>query len=153
MRFRKLRIAWSVACGISCVLLCVLWVRSANHRMDVVTGKLLANRGFIFGSIYGEVEFEWMDRVRSPTLKWERRSMVMNLLKEPCYFPPVVATFRREVVPGFIRLSFPHWFLVLLSVCLGGIPWIRWRFSLRTLLIIITLVAVVLGTIEWLNHR
>jgi hypothetical protein len=28
MRFRKLRIALSVACGIACVLLIVLWVRS-----------------------------------------------------------------------------------------------------------------------------
>jgi hypothetical protein len=28
MRFRKLRIAWSVACGIACVLLIALWVRS-----------------------------------------------------------------------------------------------------------------------------
>ena len=28
MRFRKLRIAWSVVCGIACVLLIVLWVRS-----------------------------------------------------------------------------------------------------------------------------
>ena len=28
MRFRKLRIAWSVACLIACVLLIVLWVRS-----------------------------------------------------------------------------------------------------------------------------
>src|SRR6478736_9471608 len=28
MRFRKLRIAWSVGCGILCVLLIVLWVRS-----------------------------------------------------------------------------------------------------------------------------
>jgi hypothetical protein len=28
MKFRKLRIAWSVACGILCLLLIVLWVRS-----------------------------------------------------------------------------------------------------------------------------
>ena len=28
MKFRKLRIAWSVMCGIVCVLLIVLWVRS-----------------------------------------------------------------------------------------------------------------------------
>jgi hypothetical protein len=27
MRFRKLRIAWSVICGIACVLLIVLWVQ------------------------------------------------------------------------------------------------------------------------------
>ena len=31
MRFRKLRIAWSVGCGIVCVLLIVLWVRSYFH--------------------------------------------------------------------------------------------------------------------------
>src|SRR6476620_2384492 len=28
LRFRKLRIAWSVFCGLACVLLIVLWVRS-----------------------------------------------------------------------------------------------------------------------------
>ena len=28
MRFRKLRIAWSVVCGLVAVLLIVLWVRS-----------------------------------------------------------------------------------------------------------------------------
>ena len=28
MRYRKLRIAWSVACGVLAILLCVLWVRS-----------------------------------------------------------------------------------------------------------------------------
>jgi len=36
MTFRKLRIAWSVACAIACVLLIVLWVRSLN-RMDALT--------------------------------------------------------------------------------------------------------------------
>src|SRR3954470_13955494 len=36
MRFRKLRIAWSVVCGIACVLLIVLWVRSYT-QLDIVT--------------------------------------------------------------------------------------------------------------------
>ena len=31
MRFRKLRIAWSVVCGVACVLLIVLWVRSYSQ--------------------------------------------------------------------------------------------------------------------------
>src|SRR6478735_2894696 len=31
MRFRKLRIAWSVGCGLVCVLLIVLWARSGVH--------------------------------------------------------------------------------------------------------------------------
>ena len=34
MRFRKLRIAWSVVCGIACVLLIVLWVRSYWYDTD-----------------------------------------------------------------------------------------------------------------------
>ena len=36
MRFRKLRIAWSVVCGIACVLLIALWVRSYWWAMTSV---------------------------------------------------------------------------------------------------------------------
>jgi hypothetical protein len=32
MKFRKLRIAWSVGWGLLAVLLVVLWVRSYSHR-------------------------------------------------------------------------------------------------------------------------
>jgi hypothetical protein len=31
MKYRKLRIAWSVACGILLLLLISLWVRSYSH--------------------------------------------------------------------------------------------------------------------------
>jgi len=43
----------------------------------------------------------------------------------------------------------PIWFLVVLTSALATLPWIRWtsRFTLRTLLIVTTLVAVVLGLI------
>jgi hypothetical protein len=50
--------------------------------------------------------------------------------------------------------AFPHWFVVLLFTTLAAAPWlfkICWRFSLRTLLIATTLVAVVLGLIVWLQ--
>ena len=36
MRFRKLRIAWSVGWGIACVLLIVLWVRSYWYKDTVM---------------------------------------------------------------------------------------------------------------------
>jgi hypothetical protein len=41
-------------------------------------------------------------------------------------------------------------------IALGGLPWIlelKWRFSLRTLLIATTVVAVVLELIVWLSRR
>jgi hypothetical protein len=49
---------------------------------------------------------------------------------------------------------FAHWFVIVPVAILGLIPsWplIRWQFSLRTLLIATTLVAVVLGLIVWAN--
>jgi hypothetical protein len=45
------------------------------------------------------------------------------------------------------RIRFPYWSLVLTSAVLIGLPWLRWHFSLRTLLIATTLVAVVLKLI------
>jgi len=36
MRFRKLRITWTVLCGIACVLLIVLWARSLQRRRWLV---------------------------------------------------------------------------------------------------------------------
>jgi hypothetical protein len=46
------------------------------------------------------------------------------------------------------RLAAPHWFAILIAGSLSATPWIRrlgWRFSLRTLLIAMTLLAVGLG--------
>ena len=40
-----------------------------------------------------------------------------------------------------------HWLIALLFAVIAVIPWLRWRFSLRTLLIATTLVAVGLGII------
>jgi hypothetical protein len=41
MKFRKLRLAWSVFCGIACVLLIALWVRSyfAHDALGCVSGS------------------------------------------------------------------------------------------------------------------
>jgi hypothetical protein len=56
--------------------------------------------------------------------------------------------FQAKVHPnGVFRGSAPHWAFVLIFGALAAAPWIKWRFSLRTLLIATTLVAVVLGAI------
>ena len=51
--------------------------------------------------------------------------------------------------PPEMGLAVPHWFCVLTTVALAVAPWFRWskRFSLRTLLIATTLVAVALGMV------
>jgi hypothetical protein len=47
-----------------------------------------------------------------------------------------------------------HWAAVLLMLALTAAPWFPWskRFSLRTLLIATTLVAVVLGLVVWASR-
>jgi len=46
---------------------------------------------------------------------------------------------------GGINLAIPIWLPILLLASLAVVPWMRWQFSLRTLLVATTLVAVVLG--------
>src|SRR3954451_10336249 len=60
MRHRKLRIAWSVACGIICLLLVALWVRS-YFSFDELT---LWGNGV--QSANGRVNFYWNQPPESP---------------------------------------------------------------------------------------
>jgi hypothetical protein len=48
-------------------------------------------------------------------------------------------------LPDSAMLFFPIWFPVLLTSMLAAAPWIKWRFSVRTLLIGLTVVAAILG--------
>ena len=42
----------------------------------------------------------------------------------------------------------PYWFLVSLCLAISAVPWVRWKFSLRALLLVATtLIAVVLGAV------
>jgi hypothetical protein len=49
------------------------------------------------------------------------------------------------------HIYIPYWIPILLTITLAIIPWLRWKFSLRTLLIATTLIAVLLGA--WAAQR
>ncbi len=55
--------------------------------------------------------------------------------------------FNRDPNGIDVGLQFPHWWLVAIAVTFAALPWLSLRFSLRTLLIATTLVAVGLGII------
>jgi hypothetical protein len=144
MRYRKLRIAWSVVCSIACVLLIVLWVRS-YWIVDLIqkgTGSKSVNVYIEPGTIGVGILAEL-----NPN-SWTRSSMTADR------YHVVVGTHppRSSRVWGYSHfatnaLFLPFWFLVLLASTLVTVPWLRWRFTLRILLIATTLVAVVLGLI------
>ena len=80
----------------------------------------------------------------------------MEIGLSPVYsiaFPPAGSpSLGGSVGPSSHSLVISHWSAVLLSGVLAVVPWIprlSWRFSLRTLLIAMTLIAVVLGAIVY----
>jgi hypothetical protein len=139
MRFRNLRIAWSVLCGIACVLLCVLWVRSywwsdgakvyhAPQRMAQLKSMGAAVHAYV-GHYSGS-------------------ESGLRIFSVPLSRIHQYAPFDWQPLPE-LRVSVPHYALLIALGTVSAVPWIRWRFSLRTLLIVTTLIAVVLGLIVY----
>jgi hypothetical protein len=61
MKYRKLRVVWSVPWGVACVLFLVLWIRS-YYRRDVVAGNV-APLSFVAESAQGQISV-WHEFMR-----------------------------------------------------------------------------------------
>ena len=140
MRIRKVRIAWSVFCGLSAVLLIVLWVRSYWWGEQVHYSTLLktyygirSDCGYLIG-LQGDFRPwrstpGWLYTRAVPTRDWHSFTFKWNS--------------KRRI------FALPQWLVAILFATAAGCPWFRYRFSLRSLLIATTLVAVVLGLMAW----
>jgi hypothetical protein len=156
LRFlRYLRIAFSATCLIACVLLIVLWVRSYSSE-DYLYWNIVGHRTVLVGSTHGRLvaytalfeskpgaRFRLLDKVGiALATRWTE---VERLLSCDSYSPILAANYRALVVS--------HWIMVLVTGTLAAMLGLRrpyrLRFSLRTLLIAMTLVAVVLGLAVW----
>ena len=163
---RYLRIAFSTTYMIVAVLLCALWMRShwRYEQLGTQTARDGAAVPTVVESWRGRLWFVWPEHGVSAT-KWFYTS------KPPAiYFgvtdlsqvwrPKDTLGFTMRYPPelpfggGSFGVSVPHWFPVVVFIALAAAPWLRWskRFSLRTLLIAMTLVAVVLGLVVWLTR-
>jgi hypothetical protein len=144
MKYRKLRIAWSVGWGVVGLLLLALWVRSWT-MLDNVTGHLPGLVSMSSTSAYGRIVFG-MPSVKLPLrLKYQRFVLDENSFGGRPEGPRKWFVFQSDLAG--VALQVPHGMLVLLS-CIGAtVPWLPWRFSLRTLFIAMTLVAVGLGAL------
>jgi hypothetical protein len=146
MKYRKLRITFSVACGIACLLLIVLWVRSYRW-VEAIRLMAAPNGGVIqFLSIPGSLAVgvfksakPWSFFQMSAS-EWRRVMATAPVSQLPS--PIWGGRLTNSVVD---QIFIPYWILVLSSAVIASVPWLRWRFSLRTLLIVTTLVAIVLG--------
>src|SRR3954466_10148683 len=148
MRFRKQRIAWSVLWGLAAVLLVVLWVRSYwwSDVLWVITPTYDARADSVGGGTPTSIFF---DSEREVGSEWNRKSYRHNTSMRS---PDATWKFDVYVTSRGLDASLPHWFYFLLTIIISAAAWIR-RFSIRSLLIAMTLVAAVLGLAIWAGGR
>ena len=142
---RRLRIAVSVFFAVVGVALCVLWVRSYFTR-DYLQLRPSEGRFFAISSREGIFGLStWTKGMQGND--WEFQSTpVTGLPPKRNISNPVGVDIFRSAEFGSLGGVFPYWLAVLISALIGiGTHWLPSRFSLRTLLIAITLVAVALG--------
>ena len=147
---RYLRIAFSVACLIACGLLLVLSARS-NRSADIVHGKLLVPYELI--SVRGRLKFTLVDYPPAPGEQQVRSYPVGENAAHT--IENHVLHYSNDRGFGLYNgrsIMLPYWFAAVCTGALAGIPWIRLRFSLRTLLVAITLIATALGVVISLSR-
>ena len=150
MKHRKLRIAWSTVWGVLAVLLCVLWVRS-YWWWDNFSVAYSGTR-CLFAALYrGTV-------VLHPYNRGPGEGLASWSLQVPHDVPEGDRNYDSNVRPfrwlpmGNLTLAFvlPIWISVLFVLTLSVLPWLTFRrFSLRTLLLAVTLGSIVLGVVVW----
>jgi hypothetical protein len=134
----------------ACVLFAALWLRS-YWWIDAIRWTSHKYGLRILTSDYGRLMIlrhpDYSDGGRGG---WRMRSYrvedVVRLDERRKNPPPRFAWwFNRH--NGNLTVRAPHWLLVAAGMVLAAMPWIRSRFSLRTLLIGTALVAVTLGIV------
>lgn len=143
---RYLRITWTVFCGLACGLIVVLWVRSYwwLDMLQVPGGN--GNKATFF-SCQGALRVTMLRAIESRARLTSEPTSVVVIAK-----PDNVFGFEAKRFGTGFSVTTPCWFWTTFAAAVGVVTWIRWRFSLRTLAIATTLVAVALGLIVWISH-
>jgi hypothetical protein len=141
---KYLRIAVTALSLTACVLLIALWVRS-YWWWDTVFYDPPDRPNYVISevnSVQGRVSFARYDNPFGEANGWGATSdpVDRDLNLEQFLFKRHEATGDRDVIV-------PYWFPILCAGTLAIVPWIPWRFSLRTLLIATALMAVGLGVV------
>jgi hypothetical protein len=134
-----LRITVTALSLTACVLIVALWVRSywvQDGFLRVSTANLQ-----IIGSNRGAFSFQTRT-FGFPLHGWRHISGPVDENH---------GLFLWYVICGITYIKVPHWLVALIGAGVAAMPWIGWRFSLRSLLIVTTLVAVGLGIVAVSN--
>ena len=122
-----------------------MWVRS-YYRHDIVQHLEKGDQVTTLGSNSGAVFLSHGKRLRN----WDQRGWYIESLDLLYIYFPVdnsPGSFLWQVSREGWAIKAPYWFITPLMAANVIVPWIKWRFSLRTMLIVMALAAVALGII------
>jgi hypothetical protein len=136
---RGVRIAVSAVFGMLCVLLLVLWVRS-YWALSTFGEYVTPSHRYHLYSFKGQLVLSKYQR------SWAGAELILFAptegLEEVAAHPP---RFGIGTWYGGDFIVVSYWLVTVANLCLAIVPWLPWRFSLRTLLIATALIAGVLG--------
>ena len=142
MKYRKLRIAWSVTCAVLCLSLIGLLIRSYTVA-DIFF--LRTSPPVAFGATSDEggllVTFNTSPVQIAGMIPWHGS-----------YTPgpkPSRKMWAYGPIPNGGYIQAPQLMFIFTAAFAAAAPWLPLQFSLRTLLIVTTLVAVGLGVVVW----
>ena len=139
---RCLRIAFTAFCGLVAVLLIVLWVRSYWWYDALSFSITSSSKAWIF-SDRGVLDISAPYRGANWSIRKTTRRLAPD---DPVLRVGEFTTYYEHPVRG---VYLPYWSLAGMSAALAALPCIRWRFTLRTLLIALTVAAIGLSLIVY----
>ena len=142
---KMLRIAVTALSLTTCVLLTALWVRS--HRSEDRASGHIHSVGIRFYSSRGWIVCFKNNAIDPGQYPWSidlGRDYWLEASDSRLQYSSPIGFFRGGATS---HISIPHWVGIAIATSVSAIPWFRLRFSVRTLLIAMTLVAVVLGIV------
>jgi hypothetical protein len=142
MKFRKLRIAWSVFWAAVTLLFIACWIRSYFDSRSFEVLVTPTHRYYLH-SLSGGVVLDWEERIFL--------GIELQRAGDPSYVTQLTTNAGVRIVRiegTAYAVSVSYWLMTLATAFIAAVPWLRFRFGMRTLLIITTLVAV-LTAIVW----
>ena len=147
MKYRKLRIAWSLYWAIVSSVVIVFWVRNYT----------VADGGFIKLTPSFYVQVHAIDGRMCVWFQMKPNKGWFGWWSNPITFPTPpdepnrLPWFDLKFWPTFARLYTAHWFLAVVAASLAAAPWCPHRFTVRGLLIGTTAVALITAAIVWID--
>jgi hypothetical protein len=141
MKYRKLRIAWSVGWGVLAAVICLLWISSYVARTSFQVLVTPTDRYYVH-SLAGSLAIQ-----REPRAFVSVEILPIHEDADYLHLKTNTGVLVLSDAGEIFAVSFSYWLLQIAALLGAVVPWMPRRFSLRTLLIATTLLAVILGLV------